>query len=125
MRIIAGRLGGRQFESPRGHRTHPMSEKVRGGLFNALGYISGLCFFDPFSGSGALAFEAISRGATDVTALELDQNAFTTIINNIKALGLVDKIKAMRKDAKSWSRQFKDTQFDVGRGEPPGEGGEY
>ncbi len=119
MRIIAGQLGGRQFSSPKGHHTHPMSEKVRGGLFSALGDLSGLTVFDPFSGSGALAFEAISRGAKEVLALELDQNSFKTVLTNIKAFGLTDSIKSMRKNAKSWSRQFKSTQFDVVLCDPP------
>ncbi len=119
MRVIAGKLGGRQFAAPKGHRTHPMSEKVRGGLFSALGDLSDLTLFDPFSGSGALAIEAISRGAKEVLALELDQNSFKTILANAKELGLTDKVKVMRKDAKSWSRQLKSTQFDVVLCDPP------
>ncbi len=119
MRVIAGSLGGRSFESPHGHRTHPMSDKIRGALFNALGDIKGLSFFDPFSGTGALAIEAISRGAKEVLATELDQAAFTTILGNIKTLELTDQITALRKDAKSWSRQHKDTQFDVVLVDPP------
>jgi hypothetical protein len=39
MRVIAGQLGGRLFESPGGHATHPMSDKIRGALFNVLGDI--------------------------------------------------------------------------------------
>jgi 16S rRNA (guanine966-N2)-methyltransferase len=54
MRIISGRLGGRQFEAPKGHKTHPMSEKMRGALFNVLGDISGLNVFDAYGGSGAM-----------------------------------------------------------------------
>lgn len=119
MRIIAGNLGGRIFESPKGHRTHPMSEKIRGAIFNILGDIYGLSIFDPFSGSGALAFEAISRGAKNVLALELDQNSFTTILNNTKSLKLTDRIELYRKDCKSWSRNHKDTQFDIVICDPP------
>jgi 16S rRNA (guanine(966)-N(2))-methyltransferase RsmD len=75
MRIIAGTLGGRTFESPHGRRTHPMSDKVRGSLFNTLGDIDGLTILDAFAGSGALAFEAISRGAEHVLAIEIDNRA--------------------------------------------------
>ncbi|MBX4199607.1 RsmD family RNA methyltransferase, partial [Candidatus Saccharibacteria bacterium] len=53
MRIISGQLKGRNFASPRGHKTHPMSDKMRGALFNILGDIEGLSFLDAFSGSGA------------------------------------------------------------------------
>lgn len=119
MRVISGKLGGLVFESPHGHRTHPMSDKIRGALFNALGDITGLTFFDPFSGTGALAFEAISRGAQSALALELDQGAFTTIILNIKTLGVADNVQAMRKDCKSWSRNHKEQYFDVVLCDPP------
>ena len=107
------------FESPRGHRTHPMSEKIRGAIFNMLGDIKGLEFFDAFSGTGALAIEAISRGAKKVTAVELDIDAFKTIMLNIKDLGIDDRVTVHRKDAKSWSRNNKDTQFDVVLIDPP------
>ena len=67
MRIIAGSLGGRVFKAPSGHRTHPMSEKIRGAIFNALGDISDLTVLDAFTGSGALCFEAVSRGVANAT----------------------------------------------------------
>ncbi len=118
MRVIAGSLGGRTFENPHGHRTHPMSEKIRGAIFNALGDIQGLHFLDPFSGSGALAFEAISRGAKSVLALELDQDAFKTIVQNIETLKVAG-ITALRKNAKSWSRLHQNDQFDVVLCDPP------
>nr|MBP9820948.1 RsmD family RNA methyltransferase [Candidatus Saccharibacteria bacterium] len=60
MRIIAGFLGGRLIESPHNNKTHPMSEKMRGALFNSLGDINGLTFLDAFAGTGACGFEAIS-----------------------------------------------------------------
>ncbi len=56
MRVISGFLGGRNFESPHGHRTHPMSEKVRGAIFGALGDIKGLTVLDAFSGSGRISY---------------------------------------------------------------------
>ena len=68
MRIIAGTLKGQQFQTPHSHKTHPMGDKIRGALFNVLGDIEGLSFLDAFSGSGALAFEAASRGAASVLA---------------------------------------------------------
>lgn len=61
MRIISGIYGGRTIQSPSGHKTHPMSEKMRGAIFNALGDIKGLSFLDAYGGSGAVALEAISR----------------------------------------------------------------
>jgi len=119
MRVISGYLGKRQFESPRGHTTHPMGEKIRGALFNMLGDIKGLGVLDAFSGSGALTIESISRGAKSVTAIELDDGAFKTIMQNIKLLGIDDRVTAHRKDAKAWSRNNKDVVFDVVLIDPP------
>jgi len=53
MRIIAGSLGGRSFDSPQSRRTHPMSDKIRGALFSSLGEIVGLSVLDAYAGSGA------------------------------------------------------------------------
>lgn len=120
MRIISGKLGGLQFDSPSGHRTHPMSEKIRGALFNALGDISGLTFLDPYSGSGAVAFEAISRGAVHVTAIEIDKLASITIENNLKKLKpSPEKVKIIRANAVSWSELNPLKQFDVVVCDPP------
>lgn len=119
MRVVAGKLGGRHFEAPHGHRTHPMSEKARGALFNALGDISGLSFLDAFSGTGALAFEAVSRGAQFVQAVEIDPQAYKTIRSNCASLGLSESVRIIRKDVKSWSRQFRDVHFDVVLCDPP------
>jgi 16S rRNA (guanine966-N2)-methyltransferase len=118
MRVISGRLGGRVFESPRGHRTHPMSEKIRGAIFNMLGDIRGLSFLDAFSGTGALAIEAVSRGAGNVIAVELDMEAFKTIQANLSDLAIVNA-DIIRKDVKSWSRNNPAKQFDVVLVDPP------
>ena len=75
MRVIAGWLGGRTFASPQGHRTHPMSDKIRGAIFSVLGDLNGLTVLDAFAGSGALAIEAISRGAEEAVAIDDDQGA--------------------------------------------------
>ncbi|HSH18596.1 MAG TPA: 16S rRNA (guanine(966)-N(2))-methyltransferase RsmD [Candidatus Saccharimonadales bacterium] len=119
MRIIAGSLGGRIFASPRGHVTHPMADRVRGGLFNALGDISGLTVLDAFAGSGALSFEAISRGAAHATAIDEDKEAYRTIVANIAALGLDEQVTAIRRRAGSWASGHPDAFFDLVFCDPP------
>ena len=119
MRIIAGSLGGRLFESPNGHRTHPMSEKIRGAIFNALGDIEGLTVLDPFSGSGALCFEAISRGAKHAHAIDADKGAYQIIKKNIEGLHLDDEIKVTHAYADSWSTRHKAELFDLVFLDPP------
>ncbi len=119
MRIIAGFLGGRQFASPHGHRTHPMSDKMRGAIFGVLGDIKGLTVLDAFAGSGALAFEAVSRGAAHALAIEVDKGAHTIIAENIKTLGLEDRVKATRAFANAWSTRHQTEQFDLVFLDPP------
>jgi 16S rRNA (guanine966-N2)-methyltransferase len=119
MRIIAGRLKGQSFDSPSGHRTHPMSDKIRGALFNALGDVHGLTVLDAFAGSGAISFEAISRGAKSALALELDKDAFRTISTNIERLSVKDQISVLRKNVKGWSRSNQNSQFDIVVADPP------
>ena len=119
MRVIAGYLGGRNFASPNGHRTHPMSEKVRGGIFGVLGDISGLTVLDAFAGSGALAIEAISRGAKSAVAIEVDRAAHRIITENCKALGITDRVKAVRAFANAWSTRHQAQYFDLVFIDPP------
>lgn len=119
MRVVAGALGGRVFDSPGGHRTHPMSEKARGALFNSLGDLSGLTVLDAFAGSGALSIEAVSRGASSVLAIDVDKAAYQTVQANVDALNLKDKITVMRKNIGGWSRNNRSRQFDVVLADPP------
>jgi 16S rRNA (guanine966-N2)-methyltransferase len=119
MRVIAGRLGGRTFDAPRGHRTHPMSDKIRGALFNILGDIEGLTVLDAFAGSGALSIEAVSRGAESALAIDFDAEAYTTVCKNVDALGLEDTITVMRKNVAGWSRNNQHKTFDIVLADPP------
>ena len=119
MRIIAGRLGGRSFESPHGHRTHPMSDKIRGALFNTLGDITGLTVLDAFAGSGALSFEAVSRGAKSALAIESDRLAQRTISENISALGVKGAVKLIQASANAWLDTNADATFDLVLLDPP------
>ena len=119
MRIISGALGGRNFESPHGHRTHPMSEKIRGAIFNALGDIEGLTVLDPFAGSGALSFEAISRGASSATAIDSDKSAYNIVKKNIFSLGVEDKVHVTHAFNGSWSTRHKAELFDLVLLNPP------
>ena len=119
MRVIAGKLGGQIFDSPKGHRTHPMSEKIRGGLFGALGDINGLRVLDAFSGSGALAIEAISRGAEFVQTIEVDPRAHKVIEKNLKNLGISDKVKATKAYVNAWSTRHINEKFNIILADPP------
>ena len=119
MRIVAGTLGGRQFESPKGHKTHPMGDRVRTALFNTLGDISGLTMLDAFAGSGALTFEAISRGVSHATTLEIDWDAFEVIGANAEKLGITDQMDLQHINARSWSYRNNTERFDLVFCDPP------
>lgn len=119
MRIIAGKLGGRQFNAQTGSRTHPMSEKARGAMFNMLGDINGLTVLDAFAGSGALSFEAISRGAASALAIEIDKTAQSTIKRSTEELVLQDQIHLISGNCLGWSARNKDQQFDLVLCDPP------
>ena len=119
MRVIAGSLGGRTFDSPRGHRTHPMSEKARGAIFNALGDIESLTFLDAYAGSGALSVEAMSRGAAGGDAVDADAAAWKTIVANLKLLGLDETVRAYRMNVTSWSAANPGSVYDLVFADPP------
>lgn len=119
MRIIAGKLGGRIFDSPGTFRTHPMSDKARGALFNILGDIEGLSVLDAFAGSGALSLEAISRGAASAIAIESDRQAQRVIAQNITTLGLDNQIKLIKATANAWLQTNPDAMFDIVLCDPP------
>jgi len=117
MRIISGVLGGRIFDST-AKVTHPMSEKMRCAIFSSLGDIMGLTILDVCSGSGAISFEAISRGAKKAVAIESNKKAQGDISLNIKKLGLVDKVKLISANFYSW-QQYNQDKFNIVGVDPP------
>ena len=119
MRIIAGKLGWRQFSEPHGFRTHPISENIRGALFNVLGDIEGLEVLDAFAGSGALAFEAASRGAKHVVAIDKDRAAHSSLDRNLAELGLSAQVDAVRANTGGWSIHNMEKEFDIVFLDPP------
>ncbi len=119
LRVISGSLGGRSIEWPKNHSTHPMSEKIRGALFNMLGDIEGLSVLDAFTGSGAIAFEAISRGASSVIAIDSDKDAHKIATQNAATLGVNDKVKVVQANASSWSDNNPSELFDIVVLDPP------
>lgn len=106
MRIIGGELSGRRIEAPEGQTTRPMSDRVRGALFNILEHhewdefvLDGAQVLDMFCGTGALAFEALSRGAAHATLFDMDEAALRTARDNAAALGLAGRCGIIRADA--------------------------
>ena len=119
MRIVSGTLKGHTFDAPKGFQTHPMGDKIRTALFNTLGGIEGLSVLDAFSGSGALCFEALSRGAEHAVALEIVKDAYKVIRNNAEKLGVDDRMKLYHINARSWTYRNNTARFDLVFCDPP------
>ena len=88
MRVIAGELGGRRLQAPRGRATRPTSDRVREALFSMLDDVAGARVLDLFAGSGALGIEALSRGADSAVLVERDALALRSLRANLRSLGL-------------------------------------
>lgn len=92
MRIVAGEFRGRTLKAPKGSTTRPTTDRVREALFSALasarGGLADAVVLDAFAGSGALSFEAISRGAACAHLFERDRAVLAVLGDNAKALGL-------------------------------------
>lgn len=97
-RIIAGAAKGRKLKTPTGDATRPTSDRVREALFSALeaqfGSLHGLRLLDLYAGSGAVALEAASRGATGVVAVESDRRTAALITENARTIGLPVEVNA-------------------------------
>lgn len=119
MRIIAGYHGGRLFDSPRGKTTHPMSERIRGALFNSIGNMEGKTVLDAYGGTGALAFESVSRGAKSAIIIERDTKSYKVLSKNVDKLGFSSQVKATRANIVSWLKYNPDLCFDVIFCDPP------
>ena len=118
MRIIAGKWRGRPLDAPTGQGTRPTADRVRETLFSMLasrlGSFEGLRVADLFAGSGALGFEALSRGAVEAVFVESDAAAAASIRANADRLGATPKI--IRSSALSLPRS---EPFDLIFADPP------
>lgn len=91
MRIISGEWRGRKLVAPQGQATRPTADRARETLFSMLtsrlGGFTGLRVADLYAGSGALGFEALSRGAASCVFVEQDRDAVAAIRSNAASLG--------------------------------------
>ena len=98
LRVIGGRFRGRRITTPAGEGTRPTADRAREALFSILGPLDDLRVLDVFSGSGALGFEALSRGARSVTFVERSKPALAAITANIAALDVAAQTRTMPGD---------------------------
>jgi 16S rRNA (guanine966-N2)-methyltransferase len=99
MRVIAGELKGQRLVAPRGWRVRPTSDRVREAVFSALGDVTGARVLDLYCGTGALAIEALSRGAAGAVLVDRDTRP---ALGNVERLGLGDRVELVRSDIPHW-----------------------
>jgi 16S rRNA (guanine966-N2)-methyltransferase len=105
MRIVSGKLKGRAIVAPEGLGTRPTSDRARQAVFNVLEHaawaepLAGMRVMDLFAGSGALGFEAMSRGAGFALFVETDETARGVIRENADAYGLLGITRVHRRSA--------------------------
>jgi len=126
VRIIAGEWRGRNLVAPEGRQTRPTADRTRETLFSMLasrlGTFEGLRVADLYAGSGALGFEALSRGAEHATFVETDRAALQAIEANARALGAIGRIAVRAMSAatlpagQSFDLLFADPPYERGSG---------
>lgn len=105
MRIVAGSLKGRAITAPEGQTTRPTSDRARQAIFNVLEHaawaepLAGARVIDLYAGSGALGYEAISRGAGFCLFVEIEDEARGAIRENADAWGLMGRTRVHRRSA--------------------------
>jgi 16S rRNA (guanine(966)-N(2))-methyltransferase RsmD len=100
MRVIAGDLKGQRLVAPRGWKVRPTSDRVREATFSALGErVVGARVLDLYCGTGALAIEALSRGAASAVLVDHDTRP---ALGNVERLGLGERAELVRADVGRW-----------------------
>lgn len=118
IRIIGGEWRSRLIDVRTVKGLRPTPDRVRETLFNWLGQdLDGLQCLDLFAGSGALGFEAASRGAASVTMIEQDPTALAALQSNAKTLQ-TSRVQIVRGDALNFARSTNQL-FDVVFVDPP------
>ncbi len=105
-------MRGRRIEYSGDDRTRPMKDRVREAIFNLLGpHVVGMHAIDLFAGTGALAFEALSRGAACATMFEQHFPTAESMARNAEALGIRERCRIHGADTFTWFRRPTDLRF--------------
>ena len=124
MRVVGGRLRGRNIASPSSNEIRPTQDRLRESLFNILMHayenpIDGARVLDLFAGTGALGIEAVSRGAAFTLFVDNGAEARALLRNNVEALGLGGVTKVYRRDATNLGQAYPVDPFSLVFLDPP------
>jgi 16S rRNA (guanine966-N2)-methyltransferase len=122
LRVIAGEARGRRLVAPAGG-ARPTADRVKEALFNSLGSarVEGASVLDLYAGSGALAIEALSRGADRAVLVDDDRRAHTAITSNLDATRFAERARVVRTGVAAFVRGLvaSDDCFDLVFADPP------
>jgi 16S rRNA (guanine966-N2)-methyltransferase len=124
MRVVGGRLKGRNLASPSSREIRPTADRLRESVFNILihaydNLIEGARVLDLFAGTGALGIEAVSRGAAFTLFVDNGAEARALLRNNVEALGLGGVTKIYRRDATNLGPAHPMEPFSLAFLDPP------
>lgn len=121
-RIIAGSRGSRRIEAPAGERTRPTPDRVREAVFASVGTyltLEGARILDLYCGSGAMAFEGLSRGAGRATLVDRSRAALSVSQRNQRTLGLAGESTVVSADVTDWLTTAPSSRYDLVYLDPP------
>jgi 16S rRNA (guanine966-N2)-methyltransferase len=120
LRIVGGQFGGRRLVVPKDKRVRPTADRVREAWMSILGQaLDQARVVDLFAGSGALGLEALSRGASTTTFVELNPPSLKALEQNIEALGVGSMVTVHRGDAVRFAERLPAQGFDIALADPP------
>ncbi len=120
MRIVAGRWRGRQISPPRDERVRPTGDRVREAWLSIVHpWVAEARVLDLCAGSGALGFEALSRGAQVVDFVDVAPQSLEAIRANAATLGAGDAAVVHRADALAFVARLAPHAYDVAFADPP------
>ena len=129
MRIVGGKYRHRLISFPDdAAHTRPTKDRVREAIFSALGDINGYRVLDLYAGSGAMGLEALSRGASHATFVDISSLAIKAIKDNVTSLKIPEnEYEIIRNKDVIAIEYFKqrNTQFDLLILDPPYDEGKY
>ncbi|OQB47961.1 MAG: Ribosomal RNA small subunit methyltransferase D [bacterium ADurb.Bin157] len=120
MRVITGSAKGRKLKMPKGGKTRPAMDKVKGSTFNIIAsLVSDARFLDLFAGSGNLGIEGLSRGGSYAAFVDASRECTKTISENLEITKLSDRGKVFTMDCLKFLQTFKADPFDIVFIDPP------
>ena len=120
MRIITGKAKGVRLKTLEGKATRPTSERVKEAVFSMIQFdLEGRSVLDLFAGSGQMALEALSRGASEATLVDRSAEAVAIIKENAAKTKLADSCTVYRSDYLDFLRRFSGKQYDIVIIDPP------